>query len=383
MLSSEKRSLVRFLILYLTSTFILFAIATALYYNSTKQHILQKQKESLKATAMEIIASLEKLHHSSSKTLLYPRIKGVNSAIFDLDKRYIFGTFSKEVALHESFQDKLTIIQKIQPYYLGAAYLLVQKEIDYQPILKLQRQTLLFMILAGAVFVVLGYFLGRLFIAPMREALQKINHFIQDATHELNTPISTILTNIEMIQTLKLCTKANEPLRRIQIASKTLSRIYDDLSYLNLNHNYHRNIQTINLSELLQERLYYFHDIIASKKIQLLQHIEDSVMIKMDRNDAIRLFDNLISNAIKYNVVGGSIEVVLNHHAFRVSDSGVGIEKSKLQTITKRFIRANTSEGGFGIGLNIVQQVVSFYNFELQILSQKDQGTTVEVLWQN
>lgn len=99
-------------------------------------------------------------------------------------------------------------------------------------------------------FALLGLFLGKLFIAPMRESIEKMNHFIQDGTHELNTPISTILANIEMLETFGKCEKSDE-LQRIEMASKTLSLIYEDLTYLNLNYNYYRNIESLDISGII------------------------------------------------------------------------------------------------------------------------------------
>jgi len=65
-----------------------------------------------------------------------------------------------------------------------------------------------------------------------------------------------------------------------------------------------------------------------------------------------------------------------------VKDSGVGIRKKDLLTIMQRFKRANTSEGGFGIGLDIVNQVVNSYDFVLHIESKLHQGTEVKVQWE-
>jgi two-component system OmpR family sensor kinase len=184
-----------------------------------------------------------------------------------------------------------------------------------------------------------------------------MNDFIQDTTHELNTPISTILTNLELIDALHKC-NAKKEMQRIEIASKTLSRIYDDLTYLKLNQDYHRDIHPIDISRLLYERILYFSAAIEAKQIKLQEHIEEDVIISIDRDDAIRLIDNLISNAVKYNKSGGTLEVRLDRKELRVRDSGIGIEKKELATIYERFKRANKSEGGFGIGLNIVYQLI-------------------------
>jgi two-component system OmpR family sensor kinase len=64
-----------------------------------------------------------------------------------------------------------------------------------------------------------------------------------------------------------------------------------------------------------------------------------------------------------------------------VGDTGIGIQKKDLASIVYRFKRANKSEGGFGIGLDIVNQVVKSYGFVLSINSELDKGTEVVVKW--
>ncbi len=381
MLNSEKKSLIRFLIIYLVSTLLLFSLASWIFYILTKNHLLEQQKESLKYEANHIKFNLRTLHMSDDEKLLYPKSKIAESAIYDLDKRYIFGTF-KEPFEYSNESKKLYQVLYLEPYYLGAAYLKVYMNIDFSPIENLQKNMLLFMFIVGVFFSILGYFLGKLFIAPMRDSIKRMNRFIQDATHELNTPISTILTNIEMIEALEKDTKNSAELKRIEIASKTLSRIYDDLAYLNLNHQYHRQIEKLDMSSLVQERILYFLTLIKAKSIKLITKIEPNTMLYIDKNDAIRLIDNLISNAIKYNNLNGLLHIELTAKEFIVKDSGIGIKLKDLANITKRFKRANSSEGGFGIGLDIVNQVVKSYSFDLEIDSKIDIGTKVAIIWE-
>jgi len=382
LLRSEKRSLVRFLLIYMGSTFLLFSIASWLFYTSAKYHLLENQKGVLKYESQKIKSALRILHQSNRATLVYPAGKHVDSAIYDLDKHYIFGTYRVPPLLETEKAHTLSYVVKIEPYYLGAAYLRVSKPIDFSPVLRLQRNLILFMLLAGVFFAILGYYLGRLFIAPMRESIKQMNYFIQDTTHELNTPISTILTNIEMIETFGECEKSSEELKRIEIASKTLSRIYDDLTYLNLNHHYHREIVNLDMSQLVAERLVYFSAMAEAKRLVCHTDIAEGVYLKIDRNDALRLVDNLLSNAIKYNRPKGVLHVTLRREGFSVKDGGVGIDKKDLATITQRFKRANSSEGGFGIGLDIVNQVVNSYGFVLSMVSTRHQGTEVHILWE-
>ena len=383
MLNSERRSLVRFLVIYLASTLLLFSLASWIFYSATKQNLLDNQRESLKYEAESIKSALRHLHQSNTIPLQYPYNPNISSAIFDLDKEYIFGTFTKPIGLEEEREsDTMYYESKIEPYYLGAAYLLTAKKIDFLPIENLRKNIFLFMFAAGVFFSVLGYFLGRLFVAPMRDSITRMNHFIQDTTHELNTPISTILTNIEMIETFGKHEENSGEFKRIEIASKTLSRIYDDLTYLNLNHHYHRNIISVDMSALVQERVVYFTGMIEAKNLKPVLEIEEDIVLEMDKNDALRLVDNLISNAIKYNKHQGILHIILTETMFAVRDTGIGISKKDLGGILQRFQRANKSEGGFGIGLDIVSQVVKSYDYTLKINSILHEGTEVRVTWE-
>ena len=384
MLPSEKKSLIRFLLIYLGSTLLLFSLASWIFYTSQKHHLLDMQRDTLKFKAEQIKQELRNLHTIYKTLLTYPTYPSIESAIYDKNREYIFGTGkdTRFFTLQHNMENenKLYYFTKVEPHYLGAAFLLVEKALDKEPIVSLQKNIGWFMLGAGILFTLLGIVLGRLFVAPMRDSMTQMNHFIQDATHELNTPISTILTNIEMLEAFGKCDK-NVELQRIEIASKTLSRIYDDLTYLNLNHEYYRHIESLNLSALLQERIVYFSVMAENKGINIEENIDVDVIIDMDKNDAIRLIDNLISNAIKYNKPKGNLSLALSSKSFSVKDTGIGIEQKDLESISHRFKRANSSEGGFGIGLAIVNQIVKAYEFILEIDSELNVGTKAVVRW--
>jgi len=381
LLSSEKRSLIRFLVIYLASTFLLFSLAAWVFYSSTRHHLLDKQEETLKYEAKHMRSILRTLHQSNAPKIYYPNYTDIQTAIYDLDKSFIFGTYHQSLDGNKD-PDLLIHIERLDPYFLGAAYLLLSKKVNWGPIEDLQKNILLFMLAAGLFFTILGYYLGKLFVAPMRQSIEQMNHFIQDTTHELNTPISTILTNIEMIETFGRCEEGSEELKRIEIASRTLSRIYDDLTYLNLNHAYHRNPIALDMGKLVHERLVYFAGMAEAKGLHVEKSIAPDVIMTIDRNDAIRLVDNLLSNAIKYNKPKGILRVHIDENMLSISDTGVGIRQKDIHLIMQRFKRMNKSEGGFGIGLDIVNQVVKTYKYRLELDSVLNKGTTVRVIWE-
>jgi len=384
MLRSERRSFVRFLSIYLSSTLLLFLLATFIFYNFQKHHIIDTQNSELKHEAERITKRLRELSQTFSTPLIYPYKEPLDSAIYNLDREYIFGSFHPQNILWQSeyFQqnDRLFYIYAIQPYYLGTSHLVVSKILNQKPIDHLFRVSILFLMIAGIFFTLLGLFLGRLFIAPMKESMESMNRFIEDTTHEFNTPISTILTNIELLDALYDC-DGKEERKRIEIASKTLSRLYEDLSYLKLNHNYHRQIKTLDMARLIEERVEYFNTLIEAKRLTLTIKIKTKLFLEIDNNDAIRMVDNLLSNAIKYNKKGGELNIVLTEEYLSIQDSGIGIKKENIELVRGRFRRANRSEGGFGIGLDIVGQVVERYGFEFDIISIYNSGTEVIVRW--
>ncbi len=380
----EKKSLFRFLTIYLSSTIILFILATVILYTYQKHNIIDNQTNNIYIEAQKISEQLRVLHTSFKTPLLYPNHKGFKSAIFDINKKYIFGSFfPNNILWKKKFyteKSKIIYIHPIQPYYLGASYLLISKDINFKPIINLQKLLSLFLIIAFIFFFILGIFLGKLFVAPMKASIENMNKFIQDTTHELNTPISIILTNIELLDDLYQC-EGKEEMKRIEIASKALSCLYEDLTYLKLNHNYIIEIKNINFSQLLNERVEFFLTMIESKSLILELNIENNIIISIDNNDAIRLIDNILSNAIKYNKKMGDLKIILNSRTFEIYNSGIGIKDKDLKMIYNRFSRANINEGGFGIGLDIIQTIVKRYNFTLSITSKEKIYTKVNLQW--
>ena len=384
MLMGEKKSLFRFLTIYLSSTIILFILATIILYTYQKHNIIDNQTHKIEIEAQKISEQLRALHISFKAPLLYPNNKNLKSAIFDINQKYIFGSFHPTNILWKkkfyTENRRIIYIHYIKPYYLGAKYLVISKKIDFKPINNLKKLLYLFLIIAFVFFLILGIFLGKLFVAPMKSSIENMNKFIQDTTHELNTPISIILTNIELLDDLYQC-EGKEEMKRIEIASKTLSRLYEDLTYLKLNHNYIIEKEDINFSKLLKERVEFFLTMIESKSLILELDIEDDIIVNIDKNDAIRLIDNILSNAIKYNKKMGELKIVLNAKLFEISNSGIGIKDEDLKIIYNRFSRANKNEGGFGIGLDIIQTIIKRYNFKFNITSKKNLYTKVSLKW--
>ena len=137
----------------------------------------------------------------------------------------------------------------------------------------------------------------------MRDAIKLLDHFIKDTTHELNTPLSTILSNIEMIDKDSLSPKDAKRLNRINIAGLTVSNLYQDLTYLTLGNKIASVNEMVDMSELLRDRVEYFSLLIKSKDIDVEFDLKPCKLL-IDRAKIARVVDTkeiFIMNVVIFN----------------------------------------------------------------------------------
>jgi len=230
-------------------------------------------------------------------------------------------------------------------------------------------KTILGFLLSYLVLGILGYFLIKLLLKPIKEARKQLDNFIKDTTHELNTPITALLMCAN-----ESSLKNPKNIDRVLVSAKRVSELYKDLTYIFLEDKNSKVLEELNLKELIKEQMSYFY-LLASKKSIDIECTLDDTKVTMDREDFKRLFSNLISNTIKYNKKGGEVKVILNGKSLIIEDTGIGIDREKINNIFDRYYRATTNSGGFGIGLSIVRQICSKYSIGLNVESVENKGT--------
>ena len=382
---SETRTLLGFSLLYSFLVLVILGGTSFIYYKFQKDLMLQEKRQILQEYSNEFIFSLKDLHVNFDKYKFYPRDDKYNSAIFDSDKKLIFSTLkSKDVKFDEIAyisNDMIHFIEEPESYYLGTKYIVIEVHDDNKWLVKVESEIITYSLIAFIFMIIIGYFISKLFLKPMRDALHLLDRFIKDTTHELNTPISAIITNIEMIDKDKLDDKLSRKINRIDIGAKTISNIYEDLTFLTLNNKIISQNETLNLSNIIKQRVEYFKSLANIKKITFLLDIDEEIYLNCDVKKISKLIDNLISNAIKYNKISGSIRIVLKNKSLSIEDTGKGMSEENLTNLFKRYSRFDSSVGGFGIGLNIVSLIAKEYNLKIDVKSKLDIGTKIEVIW--
>lgn len=161
----------------------------------------------------------------------------------------------------------------------------------------------------------------------------------------------------------------------------TISNIYEDLVFVVLNNRLSSKNINVNINELIKQRVEYFNTFFKSKNISIfIKEIENSNLF-IDKNKMIRLIDNLISNAIKYTNRTTHIKININKNSFQIIDEGKGMTKEQISKIFQRYTRFDDTQGGFGLGYNIIYSIAKEYNLKIKINSKINEGTCVKISW--
>lgn len=336
----------------------------------------EKVKFSLQEQSKRVIASMQR-YDNKEKVYHVPRYKAYTTALYNNQYEEIFSNLDFEpTSYHEGFYslDKhyYLIYSLPEGYYFGAKYLLVATTHTANEIYFFALLTIVAILLMLFIFSLL---LLKNFSAPFEVMNQQLDNFIKDAMHEINTPLSIINLNADLFANKY---GDNKYLQRIKSASKTLATIYDDMDYLIKQGRVKFHKQHINFSEFIQNRVDYFQEIANLKNITILTDTTPQIHYHFSKTKLQRVVDNTISNAIKYSPDKSNIEIKLykkeKHIVFEVKDYGVGI--ANVNKIFSRYYREDEAKGGFGIGLNIVKEIIDEEKIELNIVSKLSKGTT-------
>ena len=216
--------------------------------------------------------------------------------------------------------------------------------------------------------------------------------FVANASHELRTPLASVLGFIETLQgPARNDEKARE--RFLQIMRQQalrMARLVDDLLSLSrIELKAHLAPQTpVDLGEIARAIIDALVLMARERGVTLVLDLPPQpVVVAGDRDELLRLMENLVENAIKYGKPGGKVEIRIEGGAeasFSVRDDGQGIASEHLPRLTERFYRvdnaASREAGGTGLGLAIVKHIVLRHRGRLTIESVVGEGATFRAI---
>ncbi|MBW7975058.1 ATP-binding protein [Bradyrhizobium sp. BR 10289] len=225
---------------------------------------------------------------------------------------------------------------------------------------------------------------------PLRRVEEMRADFVANASHELRTPLAALSGFIDTLQgQAKDDPKARERFLGIMHNQATrMARLIDDLLSLSrVELSAHVRPDTlVDLLPIIRQVADGLEPLARERQVEVEINLPDTpVMIAGDREELLRLFENLIENALKYGASGGRVIVSLTSDGTQevrvmVRDFGPGIAPEHLPRLTERFYRVDVgdsrSQGGTGLGLSLVKHILNRHRGRLLIESVPRQGAT-------
>ncbi|MBF8456481.1 HAMP domain-containing protein [Kaistella sp. G5-32] len=222
-------------------------------------------------------------------------------------------------------------------------------------------------------------------LTRLENSFYQQKQFTSDASHEMQTPLTAIKGIIEvLLRKPRTAEQYEAKMQEVLRQTNRLSQLHDQLLQLArlessvLKANY----EQIVLRNVVAKSVLNHETFAGENSILLKNTIREEISVLADPILLELIVDNLISNAIKYNKINGSVNIAWNslEKILSVSDEGIGIETDKLPLLFNRFYRVDDSRNsqipGNGIGLSIVKRLCEVQNISITVKSVKNQGTT-------
>lgn len=371
-----KKSFYSFLALYLISSFIFLALAA--YWFLSSQVSMEMNNNFYKMTHIsDRVSSRVIKAHMMKQPFVLEKFPAASVALYDSNKKLLQGSLNHPVDFSKEFymaNGTFTLVSKKATGHLGVEYVVVQSAQCIRNVATLKNRVAYTVIFTALFIIIISVFLSYMFLKPIKDKMQEIEDFVKDTTHELNTPITALMMSTSRLKRKKVYDEKIN--KNINISTKQVYDIYSSLSFLSFD-NKSEEAQEVAF-DVVKDSIEYFGELLEKKRITVSQELQNCPII-IAPTKAKMLINNLLSNSIKYSTPNTHISIKTTHNSFTIKDEGIGIAKDKLDEIFKRFVRANSYAGGFGVGLNIVDSIIKEYDFKISIDSEENVGTTVSI----
>ncbi|MBA1437543.1 MAG: HAMP domain-containing histidine kinase [Epsilonproteobacteria bacterium] len=233
-----------------------------------------------------------------------------------------------------------------------------------------------FSVVLGCIVVLAGVFISKLALDPLVEYVKNLQNLSHETLHELNLPISTIITNTQILKKGVSDPKALKRIERIESACDMLKQRYDELDYLIKKQSKQQLKEEVELSEIVYSHIDFLRTLYPHVEFHLT--LEPTPLMS-DKIGLSKVIDNLIDNGVKYSPNAKDIEISLKNRCLSITDHGIGMDEVELLQVFDNFYQKNTYTQGFGIGLAMVKRFCDENKILLDIKSKPNEGTTVSL----
>ncbi len=250
--------------------------------------------------------------------------------------------------------------------FLGAVYY-------FMAVAKIENTVLLAIVML-CFTTLAGVMISKLSVDPLEEHVTNLQNLSKETLHELNLPISTIMTNSHMLKKNMDDEKSIKRLLRIESACNMLTQRYNELDYMIKTQTMQEIKESIELNELINERVDFLKSVYPHITFNL--SLEPSSIIG-DKIGLGKVIDNIIDNGVKYSPKSDKIDIKLKDYTIHIRDYGCGMDEVELLQVFDNYYQSNENMKGFGIGLSMVKRFCDQHGILLSLKSTPQIGTTV------
>lgn len=239
--------------------------------------------------------------------------------------------------------------------------------------------------------VVMVFFGYSMFIILRQKRLSEVQRdFVNNMTHEFQTPISTIQVATDVLNHPKILEQPERMHKYVQIIKQENSRLKNQVETVLTTARLTRGKLEMNVE--LQELHSLIHEVTGSVKAELGDNLvfelnADRTSIYADKVHLINVIRNLVENAIKYSSKSATVTIATHNVqegiVLEIKDKGIGIPKEYQGKIFNKFYRVPTGNvhnvKGFGLGLSYVKQIIKAHRWSINVVSEYKQGTTFAI----
>ena len=216
--------------------------------------------------------------------------------------------------------------------------------------------------------LILSLFFALYALHPLKKALLLNEEFVKDLLHDLNTPLSAMRINLRLLEKR---VPRERSVRRLATSVETIEGLQANLhAFL---HRQPLDREPFDLAKLLAGRIIYFQQLYPGIGFRL--EVPEGVTLLANEEAFVRIVDNLLSNAAKYNRPGGTVQLKLEGSQLVVEDTGIGIRRP--EKVFHRYYKEG--ERGLGLGLHIVKTLCEAQEIGIALESEPGQGTRVRL----
>ncbi len=390
---------------------ILTAVLASFYYFNSKR--MERLSEMVLIQAIE----RDKMNQPHNKVIFGPRPRGDSIPftpvfVVTLNQDYCIVNIRKNnITVTEELAQTLIRLTKenglshgvLKDYSLrylkvitpeGTKIAFADQSYEWNNLKSLLLNCLLVFFVAIILFFILSLFLSRLALKPVETAWKQQNQFIADASHELKTPLTVILANLQILsshreQTVgdqeKWLNNTREEVRRMkQLVEELLFLARSDAKTVQADH---IKKEPLDFSDTVLNGVLLFESIAFENKVNLRHEIEPDISLEGCKDQLMQLITILLDNGCKYAGRNGSVSLevkrVFHHAVLNVHNTGELISQDEQKRIFERFYRTDKSRvrksGGYGLGLSIAKTIAEFHKGKISVSSSLETGTVFTV----